>query len=138
MNVWLTNVAKLEETKPNKQLKTLYSRKNRNEGEAIQKRALEGVGNPLHRAQISEESEIREYDESVKSDSASASESTPKRKLDEQDDLDDFEFGPSHTKPTNSKKDMIRYLENKSEVIYRYHSKPSLVEHKRKTFSMSN
>lgn len=117
MKVWLTGVAKLEEAKPTKQLKSLYSRNDRNDGEAIRKRALEGVENPFQREQILEELEMREVDKSVIADSENATEKSQKRKFDEQDDLDDFDFGPTHGKPTNSKKEMIRYLEKKSEVI---------------------
>lgn len=121
----LFDVGALEEAKPSKQLKSLYARKDRNDGEAIRKKALEGVENPILRERILEELDIREFDESV--NSASTSEKTEKRKRSEDDDLDDFDFGPSQDQPSSSKQgNMIRYLENKSQVIY--HSKPSRVE----------
>lgn len=100
----------------------MYSRKDRNEGEAIRSEALESVTNPLIREQMLEEQEIREYDESLPADS----EENQKRKL---EDKDEFEFGPKFarfekqasstiTSTATSKNNMLQYLEKKSEVIF--------------------
>jgi len=127
LNVWLTNVSKLEETKPNKQLKSLYSRKDRSEADAIRAEALEGVDNPLRREKILEELEFAALEKAEFEESR-------KRKLEESkdgddvDDMKDFEFGPKHGRfdqPTNSKKDLVTYLEAKSKVISLCNSKLS-------------
>ncbi|KAJ6642644.1 hypothetical protein Bhyg_07597 [Pseudolycoriella hygida] len=96
LKVLLTNVAKLEEAKPTKQLKTLYSTKDRNEAEAIRKSVLEGVEGLETRDLVDPVSEEQESEE----ESDWHTDVNRKRKC---DDLDDFDFSYKTSKPTSSK-----------------------------------
>ncbi|KAJ6642646.1 hypothetical protein Bhyg_07599 [Pseudolycoriella hygida] len=108
LKVLLTNVAKLEEAKPTKQLKTLYSTKDRNEAEAIRKSVLEGVEGLETRDLVDPVSEEQESEE----ESDWHTDVNRKRKC---DDLDDFDFSYKTSKPTSSKSSLLMYLQNKSE-----------------------
>lgn len=95
----LTNVSKMEATKPDKQLKSLYSKKDREEGEAERSKALDAV-------------EVDSSDtENGENDSVGAAEA------DEKQSDKNFEFGPTTgQRPSNPKRELVKYLEKKSEV----------------------
>lgn len=116
----LTSVSKLEQTKKNKQLKSLYSRKDKEEAEAIRSQAMQDafcIENPIRREQVLEELEIEEVDNSIPFDGE-------KIKLEafKDDEIDpDFEFGPNKLgrfeRPSTSKNQLVKYLESKNKVI---------------------
>lgn len=96
----------------------MYSRKGRTEAEAIRAKVLEDVENPQMRENLLEESEI--FDDRIPFDGYRKRNLEESKEGDKADELDDFEFGPKHGRveqPSNSKKDMLSYLQNKSEVI---------------------
>lgn len=119
LNVLLTGVSLLESTKPDKQLKSLYSRKDKDEAEAIRARALQDaskIEDPFLRSEA-----IEEIEEEL-GDAESRKRRAEKSK--EKDDVSDkdFEFGPNPKAgkfegPSNPKKDLVKYLEKKNEVI---------------------
>lgn len=82
------------------------------------------------RERILEELEIEEFDESVRFDGMGKRNMEESKEGDKADEMIDFEFGPSakhgrFEQPTNSKKEMLAYLENKSQVISLHNSKNS-------------
>lgn len=93
----LTSVSNLEAVKPNKQLKSLYSKKDRDQAEAERSKALEQV------------------------DSDSSDDYRGEKKHTETNNEDeDFEFGPKKGRgpgPSNPKQALVKYLEKKNEVI---------------------
>lgn len=96
LQLLLTNVAKLEEAKPNKQLKSLYARKDKDEAEAERSRALVAV-------------EDSSDDEPLNQEEA------------KKDGTDDFDFeSESHKgrfQNSNPKQQLVKYLESKSDVL---------------------
>lgn len=89
----LISVAKLEEKKPTKQLKALFSRKDRAEGEAMRRSAFE-------------EAEIGGWDDDnwVPNDNETESD-------------EEFQFGPNKVGRPNPKNQLVNYLKDKNDVI---------------------
>lgn len=85
-------MAKLEEAKPNKQLKSLYSTKDKKDAEAERSKALE-----------------------VMDDSSSDDERSKNESDDEKDDFQ-FDSKPSRFQTSNPKNKLVQYLEKKNEV----------------------
>lgn len=86
----LTSVAKLEETKPNNQLKSLYSSKGRNEAEAERSEVLDQIDLPS--------SDDEQFDDEVEKD---------------QDDFTSKKGSSSQA--SNPKKSLISFLEKKNQ-----------------------
>lgn len=97
----LTSVSKLEESKPDKMLKTLYSTKDRENAVSVRDKVLEKV------VTDSSDSENGKNSSDASTDEKSN---------------DDFEFGPTKKGKTvrnsNPKKDLFNYLEAKNKVTY--------------------
>lgn len=96
----LTSVSKLEEAKPDKMLKALYSTKDREKAVSVRDKVLEDI---VTDSSDSENGKNR-------SDTSTDEKSN-----------DDFEFGPTKGKTvrnSNPKKDLVNYLEAKNKVTY--------------------
>lgn len=96
LEVLLFIVEKLEEAKPDKQLKSLYSKKDKSDAEAERSKALEEISD----SSDEDESETRpghSKDKNVK---------------------DDFEFDTKESRfqDSNPKNKLVQYLENKNAV----------------------
>lgn len=95
LDIVLTNVAKMEEAKPSKQLQTLYSKKDKEEAEAERSTALEAVSDSSE----DEEDDSDDYDY----------EADKKKKAMEK------KKGPQKCDP---KMLLVKHLQTKSEVIH--------------------
>lgn len=99
----LTSVGKLEEAKPNKQLKSLFSTKDRDKAENVRNKALVEV-----------DTDTSDFENGKESLDTSTDEKS----------CDDFEFGPSKGKSGKSEKNshpktqLIKYLEVKNSVTH--------------------
>lgn len=104
--VLLTSVSTLEETKSDKKLAALYSKKDRAEANAIRSSALADVG----------DSDSSDDSEAVNQEAKKSRKSQRYSDDEDEDDDDDLDLG-SKRRRSNPKKDLVVYLERKSEVI---------------------
>lgn len=128
----ITSVAKLQELKPHKHTKDLYSKKDRSEADCIREAAVKAAEiSDSSDAEISSDVQDLSQDNRPKPISATDSNSTPKQgipsaaeaaalnKFFSSENEDDDEHKPSTSsggRPT-PKRELVRYLENKTEVI---------------------